>query len=174
MFEAMRMASFVSRVQPGYVEDWIGTDEAASMAISGGARILGLPDRPAGLAVGAQADIVFLDLGNLNFIPLNDPTNQLVHSENGSAVDSVMIGGKWIFRHRRFQTIDIDNLRSRVNASVERLRAGWLETKPLAESLTGYISSFCMGAQQRPYHISRTCGCGTHALNSPSCVEQRN
>lgn len=170
MFEAMRMASLVSRVRPSHVDDWIGTEEAVHMAISGGAKALGLPARAPSLTVGAQADIVFLNLGNLNFIPFNDPTNQLVHSENGDSVDSVMIGGKWVLRNGRFETIDIGPLRSRVEASVERLRAGWRETKPLAERLTGYISSFCMGAQQWPYHVSRCCEQGPGF----SCVEERN
>jgi 5-methylthioadenosine/S-adenosylhomocysteine deaminase len=170
MFEAMRMASLVSRVRPSHVDDWIGTEEVVQMATSGGAKALGMPARAPGLTVGAQADIVFLDLGSLNFIPFNDPTNQLVHSENGDAVDSVMIGGKWVLRYGRFETIDIGRLRSRVEASVERLRAGWRDTKPLAERLTGYVSSFCTGAQQRPYHVSRCCRQGPGF----SCVEDGN
>jgi hypothetical protein len=105
------------------------------------------------------ADIVFLDLTDLNFVPFNNPLNQLVYSENGSAVDSVMIGGKWVLRHREFQTIDIARLRARVAASVERLRAQSRKLQTLADGLGQYISSFCAGSLREPYHISRLCGC---------------
>ncbi|MGN6462036.1 MAG: amidohydrolase family protein [Pseudolabrys sp.] len=160
MFEAMRLASFVSRVQGRPVQEWISTEEVGEMAIGGGARMMGLRNHSTQLKAGSLADIVFLDLSSLNFIPFNDPTNQLVHSEDSSAVDSVMIGGRWVFRHRKFQTIDFDSLRRRVEAAVNRLRTDNEPLRKMADGIATYVSSFCAGAVQRPYHISRLSGCG--------------
>jgi cytosine/adenosine deaminase-related metal-dependent hydrolase len=159
MFEAMRMAAFVSRVQGTPPEQWLGAGEVASMALAGSTKAMRLRRSGPSIETGMPADIVFLDLTDLNFVPFNNPLNQLVYSENGSAVDSVMIGGKWVLRHREFQTIDIARLRARVAASVERLRAQSRKLQTLAEGIGQYISSFCAGSLREPYHISRLCGC---------------
>ncbi|MGE3986490.1 amidohydrolase family protein [Pseudorhodoplanes sp.] len=163
MFESMRLAAFVSRVQGMPSEQWLGASDVASMALAGSAKAMHLSRKGPRLEVGAPADIVFLDLGNLNFVPFNNPLNQLVYSENGSAVDSVMIGGKWVLRHREFQTIDIARLRARVSASVERLREQSHRLQMLADGIGQYISSFCAGSLREPYHIARLCGCADPA-----------
>ena len=94
MYESMRLASLVSKAQGPDVERWVTTEEAALAATEGSARALGAGERLGRLAPGYKADIVFLDLGHPNWIPLNDPTNQLVHTEDGGAVRHVMIGGR--------------------------------------------------------------------------------
>ncbi len=106
MFEAMRLAAMVSRIDSVDPQRWLSAEDALEMATEGGARVLGLEGQIGRIAPGYKADIVFLDLGHPNFVPLNDPTHQLVHTENGGAVDSVMVGrpagaGPWqVSRHR--------------------------------------------------------------------------
>ncbi|RVA19676.1 amidohydrolase, partial [Mesorhizobium sp. M7D.F.Ca.US.004.03.1.1] len=160
MFEAMRLASFVSRVADVDPNRWISTDDAAKMATNGSARALGFGDRIGRLEVGCEADIVLLDLANINFVPFNDPTNQLVHSEDSSAVCDVMIGGKWVLRNREFVTFDFRLLRSKVEDSVARLRSSAAGLKGAADQLAEYVSDFCMGSHSRPHHINRLCLCG--------------
>ena len=46
------------------------------------------------IAPGYKADIVFLDLAPRELDPVNDPVNQLVHTEDGTGVHSVMVGGR--------------------------------------------------------------------------------
>ena len=101
MYEAMRLASFVSKVQGPEWQRWLTTREAALAATEGSARVLGFGDRIGRIAPGYKADIVMLDLDHPNWLPLNDPVNQLVHSEDGTAVDSVMIGGRMVVDNRR-------------------------------------------------------------------------
>ena len=107
MFEATRLASFSSRVASPDPDRWLSTDEALTMATESSARALGLGSHVGRIAPGLKADIVFLDLGNLNFVPFNDPTNQVVLTENGAAVDSVMIGGRMVLDRGRFTTFDV-------------------------------------------------------------------
>jgi len=64
-----------------------------------------------------------LDLDHPNWLPFNDPVNQLVHTEDGTAVASVMIGGRLVVDNRRLLTVDLDPLRDRVAAARERLAA---------------------------------------------------
>ena len=119
MFEAQRLAAFLSRVG----------DADPQLALGGGGiprgdrrqrRRPGLrPARPAG--AGLRADIVFLDIGHINYVPLRKPLLQVVFAENGAAVDSVMIGGRMVLAHGRLLTIDEHRLRRDAQIAAERL-----------------------------------------------------
>jgi 5-methylthioadenosine/S-adenosylhomocysteine deaminase len=145
MFEAMRLASFVSRLGVPDPGRWLTTDEVLTMATAGSARALGFDALVGRIAPGYKADIVFLDLGHINYIPLNDPTNQVVHAEDGSAVDSVMIGGRLVVDRRRLTTIDTSQLAARVEEAVTRLRSLNAEARARAEQLEPALTGFCLG-----------------------------
>ncbi len=113
MYEAMRLGSFVSKVQGPDTERWLTTREAALAATEGSARALGFGDRIGHIAPGYKADLVFLDLDHPNWMPFNDPINQLVHCEDGTAVESVMVGGRMVVADRRVLTVDLARLRDR-------------------------------------------------------------
>jgi guanine deaminase len=155
MYEAVRLASFVSKVQGPDWQRWLTTREAALAATEGGARALGFGDRIGRLAPGYKADIVMLDLDHPNWLPLNDPINQLVHTEDGTAVASVMIGGRLVVDNRRVTTIDLDRLRDRVSAACDRLAAANADYRRLYEALEPIVGSFCPGLARTPYHVHR-------------------
>src|SRR5712692_10853913 len=123
MYEAMRLASFVSKVQGPDWQRWLTTREAALAATEGSARVLGLGDRIERIAPGYKADLVLLDLDHPNWMPFNDPVNQLVHCEDGTAVDSVIIGGRMVVENHKLLTVDLDRLRQRAAAAHDRLAA---------------------------------------------------
>ena len=106
MYESMRVASYGSKVQGPDTERWLATEEVLTAATEGSARALGLGDRLGKIAKGYKADLVFIDLTHVNWIPLNDPTNQLVHTEDGTGVHSVMVGGKMVVENRRPVGVD--------------------------------------------------------------------
>ena len=114
MYENMRLASMVSKVQGPDWQRWITTEEVLEAATFGSARALGMGDKIGKLEKGYKADIVFLDLEHVNWIPCNDPTNQIVHTEDGTGVHSVMIGGRMVVENRKLLTVDL--------ADVARLR----------------------------------------------------
>src|SRR5262249_31325433 len=89
MYESMRLASMVSKTQGPDTDRWLTTDEVLAAATEGSARALGFAGKLGRIARGYKADIVFLDLANVNWMPLNNTTNQLVHTEDGSAVRHV-------------------------------------------------------------------------------------
>jgi guanine deaminase len=158
VYEAMRLASLVSKARTPDVERWITTEEAALAVFEGGARALGLAGKLGRLAPGYKADVVFLDLGHVNWLPCNDPTNQLVHTEDGGAVESVMIGGRMVVEHRRVTTVDMGALARDVEAARARLARVNAPGKALSERLAAIVGRFCPGLAHAPYHVDRYVG----------------
>jgi 5-methylthioadenosine/S-adenosylhomocysteine deaminase len=157
MYEAMRFASFVSKVQGSEWRRWLSTRDVALAATEGSARVLGF-ERIGRVAPGYKADLVMLDLDHPNWLPFNNPVNQLVHSEDGSAVDSVMIGGRLVVDHRRLLTVDLPQLSDRVEAARERLAAANADNRLLYEALEPVVGSYCPGLAAAPYHVHRHVG----------------
>jgi 5-methylthioadenosine/S-adenosylhomocysteine deaminase len=155
MYEAMRLASFVSKVRGPEWRQWLSTREVALAATEGSARALGFADKIGRLAPGWKADIVMLDLDHPNWLPLNDPVNQLVHSEDGTAVASVMIAGRMVVDNRRPVGIDLERLRQRAEAARERLTAANADNRRLYQALEPIVGSHCPGLARTPYHIHR-------------------
>ena len=160
MFGAMRIASFVSRVREHDPARWLGTDEVFSMATAGSAAVLGFDDALGRLAPGALADIVFIDLGHVNYWPLNEPVNQLVHIEEGCAVQRVMVGGEVRYGPEGFRGIDVAEVRRRIDESVETLRSAGADLRRGAEALESAVSRFCVGLAREPYHVHAMASAG--------------
>lgn len=158
MFEAMRFASFVSRVREPDYQTWLQTAQVLDMATVGSAKALGFGDDIGRLAPGYKADIVLLDLNHINFLPLNDPTHQLVHTEDGSAVDSVIIDGRVVLWHGRFTDVDAASLRSRIEAAQDVLAQRAHDSRRLAEGLEAHVGQFCLGLARQSYPVHATVG----------------
>jgi 5-methylthioadenosine/S-adenosylhomocysteine deaminase len=155
MFEAMRFASYVSRTQSLDASRWLSAAETFRAATVGGAKALGLAGRIGRVAPGHAADLVLLDLASMNWTPLNDALNQLIHCEDGTAVDAVMIGGRWAWREGRHLTIDVPALQRRVAAAVEGLRVAGKELRAFADALAPHVARFCAGLAASPYRVDR-------------------
>ena len=162
MFEAMRAAAFVSRLHHPEPERWLGTWEVLEAATTGSAAVLGLDGQIGRIEPGYKADLVFLDLGNPNFVPLNDAANQIVNAEDSSAVDSVMIGGRMVLQGRRFTGFDYAALRRRAADAVARLRAANARTREHMEAMAPFVASHCTGLVCRHYHAARRIDGGNH------------
>jgi guanine deaminase len=155
MFEAMRFASYVSRVQSLDASRWLSAEEVFRAATVGGAKALGLAGRIGRVAPGHFADLALLDLASMNWTPLNDALNQLIHCEDGTALDAVMIGGRWAWREGRHFTVDVPDLQRRVARAVEGLRAAGRELREFADALAPHVARFCAGLAARPYRVDR-------------------
>ncbi|WP_426957029.1 amidohydrolase family protein [Muricoccus radiodurans] len=142
MFESMRLAAFASRLWDGATEDdWLGTAETVRLATEGSARLLGLESGV--IAAGKLADLVLLDLDHINWSPLNNAANQLVWTEDGSAVRDVMIGGDWKLRDRRVLGVDEAALAGQAQEAAERLAALNAPTREWCETIAPMVACHC-------------------------------
>ncbi len=154
MPQAIRLASYASRVFDGPREDWLGAAETLRLATAGGADLLGLP-KGGRIEVGASADLVFYDLGHIDFMPLIDPINQVVTAADSGAISDVMVDGRFIMAARRMTTVDPASLRARVAETLARLGASLAETRALAARLEPHVVAFAEAARSKPLPISR-------------------
>ena len=153
VYEAMRYASFVSKGQTPRTEAWASADEVYRAATLGGSRTLGLEGGE--IRVGAPADLVFLDLHSLNWIPHNWTVNQIVHVEDGTGVRHVMVAGTMIVRNGVLTTVDLPKLAREAEAARERLEGVTAEVKVLTEKLALVVASHCPGLAAAPYQVER-------------------
>ena len=91
----------------------------------------------------------------MNWIPVNDPTNQLVLTEDGTSVDAVMVGGRMVVEHGRKVGCDMTKLARDAEAARARLATLNEGAKALGAQLEGLVGSFCIGLSNAPYHIHR-------------------
>jgi 5-methylthioadenosine/S-adenosylhomocysteine deaminase len=155
MFEALRLAALISRVQTPDFDSWLGPDEVLRMATMGSARAMGFDGLIGEIAPGYKADIVFLDLGHINYVPCHDVVSQIVFTENGGAVDSVMIGGIMVLDHGRLTTIDEKKLRRDAAAAAQRLFTANSATREFAKKLQPFVGEFCHQLACQSYHVHR-------------------
>ncbi len=155
MFESTRLAALISRVQTPDFEQWLGADEVLHMATVGSARAMGLGGKVGEIAPGFKADIVFLDLGHINYVPCHDMVTQIVFTENGGAVDSVMIGGRMVLDNGRLTTVDEKKLRRDAASAAKRLFAANAPARSFAKDLQSIVGHFCHNLACESYHVHR-------------------
>ncbi|WP_324274913.1 amidohydrolase family protein [Blastococcus brunescens] len=113
LFQAMKLFCLfaaVSDPEPGPPL----AHEALRHATLGGARAVGLGDRIGAIEQGREADIVFVDLDDVAYLPYNSAARQLVYTETGRGVESVMVAGRMILDHGTVTTVDEQALREEV------------------------------------------------------------
>ena len=154
LYEVMRYASMVSKVQSPYTERWASADEVYHAATIGGAKTLGL-EGVGEIKPGYKADLVFLDLHAPHWLAHNWTVNQLVHAEDATAVRHVMIGGRMIVRDRVLLTADLRGLAGAVEATRQRIAERGAQTRALTERLEAIVNNFCPGLASEPYNPER-------------------
>ena len=121
MFQAMKLLTSLTAVSdpepgPPTAPD---TLRAATLAGAKGARLEG---KLGALRPGYAADFSLLDLSDPSFVPLNSAARQVVYTESGRAVRSVVVDGRVVLRDGRLTQIDQDALRESVERVMVQLR----------------------------------------------------
>ena len=113
VFQAMKMfclTAAVSDPEPGHGL----AHEVLRHATLGNARTAGLAQSLGAIKPGYKADLIFIDLTDVAYLPYNSAARQLVYTEAGRGVESVMVDGRLVIKERVVKTIDEDALHREV------------------------------------------------------------
>ena len=77
-------------------------------ATMGGAKALGWDDRIGSIEAGKDADIIAVDLGAADSIPISDPASQLLYSAGREDITHVWVDGQLVVKKQ--QSIELRNL----------------------------------------------------------------
>jgi 5-methylthioadenosine/S-adenosylhomocysteine deaminase len=92
------------------------------MATINGAKALGLDAEIGSLVIGKAADVVAIDLSELETQPLFNPLAQIVYAAGRHQVTDVWVNGKQLLRKRELTSFDVAALRQKVTLWQERLQ----------------------------------------------------
>jgi cytosine/adenosine deaminase-related metal-dependent hydrolase len=133
MFAEMRMASTACKaVERNFEAAPAGDVFAASNVV--GAKALGREDLGR-ISVGAKADIVIVDTGNITFGVNPDPVRALVHLATPGMVDMVMVDGRVLVADKCLLNVDEAALLRDVRRSSERMWEHYRIYHPSGQSL---------------------------------------
>jgi cytosine/adenosine deaminase-related metal-dependent hydrolase len=121
MFQSMKMFAALAAVSAPEPGPPTATD-AIRAATLGGARTAGMEGRLGALKPGMAADLSIVDLADPSFVPLNSVARQLVFTESGRGVETVIVDGRVVVRDRKITTIDERALREEVADLMRTLR----------------------------------------------------
>ena len=105
MFEAMRLASLLHKLQSGDPTT-IDAVTALALATIGGARAIGLESIIGSLEPGKRADIIVVSMTAPRQTPMYDPISHLVYTTRGDDVHMTIVNGRVLMRERRVLSLD--------------------------------------------------------------------
>lgn len=105
MLGEMRTAALVAKGTAG-AANAVPASQALSMATLNGARALGLDDAIGSLAPGKSADMVAINLGELETQPVFNPISQIVYACSRHQVTDVWVAGRHLLKDRVLTTVD--------------------------------------------------------------------
>ncbi len=139
MFEAMKFAAMVTAI----ADHEPGPPQALSMfeaATSGGAACIGRADDLGAIAPGMRADMVLLDLEDPSFVPLNSAVRQLVYTEAGRGVRTVIVEGRVVIEDGRSTFIDETELARRVEEVMPGFLDDFAQIRTRVDGLAPYLA----------------------------------
>lgn len=120
MFAEMRLAALLAKVRSNDAAA-LPARQVIEMATLGGARALGLEQRIGSLVAGKEADLIAVDLGELDDAPVYDPVSHLVHVVGRERVTDAWVNGERVVHSRRLVRLDEAALRARAKLWRDKL-----------------------------------------------------
>lgn len=120
MLSEMRTAALLGKGVAGDASA-VSAVTVLEMATFNGARALGLDAEIGSLRIGKAADVVAIDLSELETQPLFNPLAQIVYAASRQQVSDVWVAGRRLLKKRQLTKLDVDELRSRVAIWQQRL-----------------------------------------------------
>jgi 5-methylthioadenosine/S-adenosylhomocysteine deaminase len=148
MFQSMKLYAALAAVTQPEPGPPTAADAIRSATI-GGARTAGLEGKIGALRPGMAADMFILDLTDPSFVPLNSVARQVVFTEAGRGVETVIVDGRVVIADRKITTIDERALREEVAELMKVLRKDIEAVVQRNDAMLPYL----MEAQRRTWQV---------------------
>lgn len=155
---AMKTAGLIHKIAEPDYRDWPTAAEVLACATRGSARGMRLQGTIGQLAVGAQADLILVDLDTLPFTPLNNLQRQLVFCENGSSVRMTMVAGEVVVEDGVVKSVDEAALRAEVRELSAEFADSMRATEAAAATLEPFYRDMYLRALDVPVGMERRAG----------------
>ena len=132
--------------------------DAIHAATLGGARAVGLEGQVGALRPGMKADLSLLELTEPSFVPLNSVARQVVFTESGASVDTVIVDGKIVMADRRMKTIEESEIREAVAAVMPGLKADLDIIEQRLQAVEPYLLKAWMRSWETDIGVNRYAG----------------
>jgi 5-methylthioadenosine/S-adenosylhomocysteine deaminase len=122
MFEAMRQAAFLAKLQTGDPRA-VPARKALEMATIDGARALGMDREIGSIQAGKRADLIAVSMTSARQTPMYDPLSHLVYVTRGDDVRTTIVNGRVLMRDRKVLTLDESRVLSEARALADNVKA---------------------------------------------------
>jgi 5-methylthioadenosine/S-adenosylhomocysteine deaminase len=120
MFGEMRTAALLGKAVANDASA-VSAMTALRMATINGAKALGLADETGSLRIGKAADVIAVDLSQLETQPLYCPVSHIVYAASRQQVTDVWVAGRRLLKQRKLTTIDLTELYKKTAMWQQRL-----------------------------------------------------
>ena len=117
----LRTASLLAKGASGNARS-CNVRQAIEMATINGARALGLAENIGSIESGKFADLIAIDLSQLNTQPIYDPAAQIVYAASSRQVSHVWIDGELQLKDSAFTRIDSDQIIARAASWAQKIK----------------------------------------------------
>jgi len=139
LFEVMKFAALLPKIAHEAFSEWPDAKRIFSLATAGGAKIAQMAGHVGTLAPGARADLAILDLKTPAFLPVGSVERNLVYSENGSSVETVIIDGRIVMKDKKIPSVSEDDLYLEIREAAARLKREHRSVYEKAEEIYPYF-----------------------------------
>lgn len=122
MFAEMRSAALVAKLAAGDASA-LSDHQALHAATLGGAKAMGIDHKVGSLEVGKQADIIAVDLGQLEQQPVYQPISQLVYTPCGHLVSHSWVNGEAVLSDREPVNLNVPELIAKAAQWKQKIQA---------------------------------------------------
>ncbi len=121
LFEEVRTATFLQKSATGSPLA-LPAYEALKMATVNGSAVMGYSADELGvIKVGALADLIVIDMQKPHLQPIHNVVSNIIYCGKASDVDTVVVAGRVVVRHRELIGVDLPELFKRVEGAINTI-----------------------------------------------------
>ena len=161
LFQAMKMYALLAQGMDGEPSGVFACD-AIDAATIGSARAVGLSGQVGELKAGMKADLALIDLSDYAYQPFNSAARQMVYSETGRGVDTVMVDGEIVLSGGKPVKVNWDSFRGELAEIMTKADADYAALAQRNAPAVPYLLEAARNVNRAPLGLNRYAGGGVN------------